>query len=677
VKTNVGHLDGAAGMAGLIKTILALKHGCLPPSLHFEKANPQIDFETSPFHVNTTLSPWHPNGHPRRAGISALGVGGTNVHVILEEPPVAPRSQASRPWQLLLLSARTATALEAATVNLAAHLEQHPEVDLADIAYTLQVGRRGFTHRRALVCRDIPDAVRGLRTLDPGSMRTAMAEPPSRDVVFLFSGQGSQYVHMGRELYRTEPVFRRELERCSKILKPHLLLDLPELLYPEHLDPADAARRLTQTSITQPALFAFEYALAQLWMTWGIMPRALAGHSIGEYVAACLAGVFSLEEALSLVAARGRLVQGLPGGAMLAVPLAEEEILPLLGEDLSLAAVNAPSQCVASGPEAAIDALQERLRRRQVHAHRLHTSHAFHSRLVEPVMEALAHQVEQMKRNPPRIPFVSNVTGTWIAPDEATRPGYWATHLRRTVRFSDCLRTLMQEPNRALLEVGPGRTLCTLAQQHPGKGPGHIVLSSTPHPQEQSSDEAFALRTVGQLWLAGVPLDWAAFHAETGRHRVGLPTYPFERTRYWISAAQPSRAAVPERPEPAKVPEDNPRAEPAFPRPTERPAERGLPTNGVERALSEIWQETLGIRQVGTADDFFDLGGNSLLAIQVIARVRRLWGVKLSVRDLFAAPTISRFAQTIEAASTRVQAPAGVPGKEGRLQEALKRLECV
>jgi acyl transferase domain-containing protein len=676
VKTNVGHLDGAAGVAGLIKTILALQHGVIPPSLHFEKANPQIDFANSPFYVNTSASAWNPSGHPRRAGVSALGVGGTNVHVILEEPPAAEPSGASRAWHLLLLSAKTATALETATANLARHLEQHPEGSLADVAYTLQVGRKMFPYRRMMVCPDLGTAVHGLQTRDPRWVTTAAQESLRRDVALLFSGQGAQYVNMGRELYQTEPVFRRALERCAEILRPHLPLDLRELLYPEHMDAASAARRLTQTSITQPVLFAFEYALAQLWMSWGVRPRALAGHSLGEYVAACLAGVFSLEEALPLVAVRGRLVQGLPGGSMLAVSLAEEEILPLLGENLSLAVVNGPSQCVVSGPEEAIGGLQERLSRRQVRCHRLHTSHAFHSAMVEPVVEALAHQIGQMKLRPPQIPFVSNVTGTWITPEEAIRASYWATHLRRTVRFSDCLQELMREPNRVLLEVGPGCTLCTLAKQHPHKAPGHVVLSSTPHPQEQVSDEAFVLDTLGRLWLAGIPIDWSAFHAGARRQRVGLPTYPFERQRHWITSVKPSRGAARRTPAVPEVPPENPSSDPSHSRPSDPRAECGEAGTPVERSLAEIWRETLGVTQVGAQDDFFALGGNSLVAVHVTARIRQLLGVKLAVRDIFAAPTISRLAETIEAARPACDA-ARAPGGDGELKNALKRLGSV
>ena len=424
-------------------------------------------------------------------------------------------------------------------------------------------------------------------------------------------------------------------------------------------------------------LFAFEYALAQLWMAWGVRPRALVGHSIGEYVAACLAGVFSLEEALSLVAARGRLMQGLPGGSMLAVPLAEEEILPLLGEAFPWRRSTDRPSVLPPAQTKAIDDLEERLLSRQVHCHRLHTSHAFHSAMMEPVVETFARQVGQMKLNPPRIPFVSNVTGTWITPEEATGASYWATHLRRTVRFSDCLHELMQEPNRVLLEVGPGRTLCTLARQHPSKTPGHIVLSSAPHPQEQTSDAAFVLHTVGQLWLAGVPVDWAAFHAGARRHRLGLPTYPFERQRYWVASAKPSHGAVPRVSDASEVAQENPPSSQSRLGQSGPKVERGAPRNTVEQSLAEIWREALGVGQVGVRDDFFELGGNSLVAIQVTARVRKLLGVKLSVRDLFEAPTISRLAETIAAASTPARHSAGSPGDEDELKNALERLECV
>ena len=533
VKTNIGHADAAAGIAGLIKTLLMLKHKEIPASLHFQKPNPNTDFENSPFYVPTKHSEWRVNGFPRRAGVSSFGVGGTNAHAVLQEPPVVEASGDSRPWQLLSLSAQTSTALDKMTTNLVDHLKQHPHLSLADVAYTLQVGRKAFNHRRMIVCQSLDDALTGLETLDPGRVWTSFQEPINRDVAFMFSGQGAQYANMGLELYRTEPQFQKHIDRCSEILESHLSLDLRDILYPDEKDVEKSAQKLEQTFITQPALFTIEYALAKLWMSWGVHPEALVGHSIGEYVAASLAGVFSLEDALSLVATRGRIIQELPGGSMLAVPLSEKEIQPFLGKNLSLAAINSPSLCAVSGDKEAIGDLEKQLSKRNLDCRHLHTSHAFHSKMMDPILDTFAEHVKQVTLHPPKIPFLSNVTGTWITSDEATNPGYWARHLRQTVRFSDCAAELLQEPNRVLLEVGPGQTLSTLARQNPNISKEQILLSSTRHPKEQKSDIAFILTTLGRLWLAGIQLDWSGFYKGECRHRLPLPTYPFERQRYW------------------------------------------------------------------------------------------------------------------------------------------------
>ncbi|MEH1767287.1 MAG: SDR family NAD(P)-dependent oxidoreductase [Nostoc sp.] len=530
VKTNIGHLDAAAGIAGLIKTVLALKHQQIPPSLNFEQPNPQIDFANSPFYVNTKLTEWKTNGVPRRAGVSSLGIGGTNAHVILEEAPVLEPSSPSRPWQLLLLSAKTDSALETATENLIQYLKQHSDITLADVAHTLQVGRREFNHRRVLVCEDIEDAINALQVRDPQRVFTNLLEVENRPIAFMFPGQGAQYVDMGKELYQTEPIFREQVDLCCKLLQPHIGLDLRSLIYPSESESEAAAQKLQQTHITQPALFVIEYALAQLWMSWGISPQAMIGHSIGEYVAACLASVMSLGDALGLVAARGRLMQQLPSGAMLSVPLPEEEVKALLDEKLSLAASNAPALCVVSGTHDAIDAFQNKLQDQGIDCRRLHTSHAFHSPMMEPILEAFQKEVSKVKLHPPKIPFVSNVTGTWITAEQATDSNYWAKHLRQTVRFAAGIYTLLQEPNHILLEVGPGRTLCSFTKKHLDS-PG---LSSLRHPKEKQSDITFLLNTLGKLWLYGVQVDWSRFYTNERRHRLPLPTYPFERQRYWI-----------------------------------------------------------------------------------------------------------------------------------------------
>jgi acyl transferase domain-containing protein len=547
VKSNVGHLDAAAGVAGLIKTVLALEHKLLPASLHFEAPNPTIDFQSSPFYVNRQLSEWTSNSAPRRAGVSSFGIGGTNAHVVLEEAPVKTPSDPSLPWQVLVMSAKTASALEQMTDNLAEHLRQHPDLDLADVAYTLQRGRGMFGHRRMVVCRDVRDAVAAMESRDPRRLATAFAESTDRPVVLMFTGQGSQYVNMASELYRHNPTVRELVTHCSDVLKPHLGFELLDVLYPPQGPTAETTHRLNQTFVTQPALFVVEYALARWWMECGIRPRAMIGHSIGEYVAACLAGVFSLEDALALVAARGRLMQTMPGGSMLAVPLAEDQIRPLLNEVLAVAAINGPSLCVVSGPGNAVEELEARLSERGVAARRLHTSHAFHSEMMSPVMDRFTVQVQKVPLTPPKVPYVSNLTGTWITDAEATEPRYWAEHLRRTVRFADGVRTLLDEPECIFLEVGPGPTLSSLVRQHPGRAASQLVFSSLPHPEDRQSDLAFVLNTLGQLWLAGTPLDWSGLAVKEKRHRVPLPTYPFERQRYWVDPRRSSAGGDPQR----------------------------------------------------------------------------------------------------------------------------------
>ncbi|MBE8964965.1 acyltransferase domain-containing protein [Nostocales cyanobacterium LEGE 12452] len=533
LKTNIGHLDAAAGVAGLIKTVLALQHKQIPPSLHFEEPNPQIDFANSPFYVNNKLSEWKVDKHPRRAGVSSFGIGGSNAHVILEEAPVfTTEKSVSRPWQLLVISAKSQTALESATSNLANYLAQYPDSNLADVAHTLQVGRRNFNHRRVFLCQDIPDAIKILTAPNQERVLSNFSETRNHSIVFMFPGQGAQYVNMGRDLYETEPAFRQEVDDCCKLLKSHLKLDLKDILYPSTIETTE--EQLKQTSLTQVALFVIEYALAKLWMAWGVHPQAMIGHSIGEYVAACISGVFSLEEALTLVVTRGRLMQQVEPGSMLSVSLSAKEIQPMLGSELSLAASNAPFLCVVSGATGAIALLQNRLTEQGVDCRRLHTSHAFHSEMMEPILEPFLRHLREVNLKPPQIPFVSNVTGTWITADQAIDPDYWARHLRQPVLFNEGIAELLQQPERILLEIGPGRTLTNLVKRQLVSQA--IALTSVRHPQEQISDVAFLLNTLSRLWLSGLQINWAGFYAKEQRRHIPLPTYPFERQRYWIEA---------------------------------------------------------------------------------------------------------------------------------------------
>ncbi|HEX7334405.1 MAG TPA: SDR family oxidoreductase [Pyrinomonadaceae bacterium] len=539
LKSNIGHLDAAAGVASLIKTILALKNKQLPPSLHYQRPNPKIDFAASGFFVNDKLAEWKRGEVPRRAGVSSFGIGGTNAHVVVEEAPATePSSSTTRPLHLLLLSAKTAASLESATANLAEYLKQNPDANLADVAYTLQVGRAGFSHRRVLVCKDTSDALAALESKDAARLLTLFQEPRHRPVVFMFPGQGTQYVGMARELYEREPTFRQHLDTCAEQLIPHLHHDLREVLYPNAVGEAEAVRLLSQTLFTQPALFSVEYALAQLWMSWGVMPSAMIGHSIGEYVAACLAKVLSLEDALALVAMRGQLMQGLPEGSMLAVMLSERETRSLLHNGLSVAAVNGPKNCVVSGPDNSIQELHERLQQQDIHSQVLHTSHAFHSAMMEPILEPFAERVRQVKLNAPAIPFLSNVTGTWINRAQTTDAAYWSRHLRQTVRFADGLEELLKDSERILLELGPGQTLNALAKQHASQLGNQVVISSLRRPRDTYSDMEFLLTGVARFWLAGGEIAWEQFYATEQRRRIPLPTYPFERQRYYLAPSE-------------------------------------------------------------------------------------------------------------------------------------------
>lgn len=536
VKTNIGHLDPAAGIAGLIKTVLAIKNKTIPPSLHFKKPNPQIDFKESPFYINDKCKPWKTVGHPLRAGVSSFGIGGTNAHVILEEAPLYSHDQTKEvnSDQLILLSARSEQALNTMTDNLANYLKKHPSLNLEDVAYTLQVGRECFKYRKALVCNNIDEMISILSIGDSKRLKNGCVQDKSRPIVFLFPGQGAQYVNMGLGLYKSEAVFRKQIDICANLLQSDLDIDIRDLLFPEKDKVLEAGEKLTRTCYTQPVLFAIEYALAKLWMGWGIQPGAMIGHSIGEYVAAVLSGVFTLEDGLSLVAVRGRIIQALPKGSMLAIPMSSDEVSSHLNEDISLAAINAPQLCVVSGNNAAIDGLEKRLSAQDIVCRRLYTSHAFHSPMMSPVLDAFQEKVSGVKLSAPQIPYISNLTGTWITENQAMNPEYWRNHLRHTVRFSDGVQELLKNDTRILLEVGPGNTLSTLVKHNIKKSDPLNLVTSMRHPKDKSNDEGIILNALGQIWLKGGKIDWQGFYKDEKRRRVILPTYPFERKRYWI-----------------------------------------------------------------------------------------------------------------------------------------------
>ena len=545
LKASVGHLDVAAGIGGLIKTALALRNRELPPLVNFRSPNPRLGLDTSPFVASGKVSPWTSDLGPRRAGVSSFGIGGTNAHAVLEEAPLATPSAALRDCHLFVLSARTPTALEQTTANLADWLDEHDDVAMPDVEFTLQVGRKAFTHRRALVVRDRAQALQVLRQPQQAPALSAVHDGGARPVAFLFSGQGSQHVGMGGDLYRTEPVYRDTIDRCEALLKPQLNRDISTVIFAD-----DGDRSLDETRFTQPALFCTEYALAKLWMQWGVAPRAMLGHSLGEYVSAHLAGVMSLEDALALVAARGRLMQEMAPGSMAAVHLPAAELDRWLCGGVEIAAVNTPGLCTITGPATAITEMVSRLAANDIPCRELHTSHAFHSSTMEPALERFVAAFRGVSLRPPIIPYISNVTGTWITPEQATSPAYYAEHLRRPVQFEAGMRSLAAVAGMFFLEIGPGDALTSLARANLARDRARHVTSSLSHPHRPQPDSQVMLEAAGRLWLAGATLEWSGLHAGSTARRVPLPTYPFERKRHWVepalSATQPSRDRVPD-----------------------------------------------------------------------------------------------------------------------------------
>jgi amino acid adenylation domain-containing protein len=629
VKSNIGHIDAAAGMAGLVKALLALKHGVVPPSLHITAPNPHLPLADGPFRLAAKAVPLARGACPLRAGVSSFGMGGTNIHVVVEEAPPAPApALADSAPQLIVLSASAALARDALAEALATRLDGAP--DLPDAAWTLQAGRRRLSWRRFAVARDGAEAAVRLRSEREGDHNDGARPLETPALALLFPGQGAQHPGMGRTLYRGLPAFRDSIDRAARVLQGTAAADLVRLIDADP-DDAEAARRLANTEVTQPALFAVEHALAEVLAGWGIEAEAFAGHSVGEYVAAARAGVMGFEDALALVAERGRLMASAPRGAMLALSMPEAEAAELIrGRSLSLATVNGPRQCVVAGTEEAVAGLEAALTGHDRPARRLNVSHAFHCALMDPILDAFGEAVAKVRLMPPSRPFLSNVSGDWIRPEEATDPAYWVRHLRGTVRFGDNLKRLLDSPSRVVIEAGPGQTLTRLARAGGAEARRALALQAVP-----ADGHAALLDAVGRLWLLGVEPDWAALHGGSGRRRVPLPGYPFQRTRHWLEP-RPAAAAV-------EMP-----AAPALP-----PA----PGTGCLEAMLRIWGDAMGRPDIEPDDDFFALGGDSLLALRIAARVRQELGVAVPVAALLQSPT-ARAAARLADELSETAAPA-------------------
>ncbi|HET9622959.1 MAG TPA: acyltransferase domain-containing protein, partial [Kofleriaceae bacterium] len=675
LKSNVGHMVIAAGAASLIKTALALHHKQIPPTINFRAPTPKIDFSRTPFRIQTALAAWPAGAGPRRAGVSSFGFGGTNAHVVVEEAPPAVRSTpAAHGAELIVISARSAAALAEASGNLARFLAAPPADDptwLADVAHTLQVGRRGFAHRRFVVATTPTEAVRLLEAPEPAraGSREVGAELP--DLGFLCPGQGSQYPRMGLGLYHQEPVFRAAYDECCDLIAAFDAFDGHD---PRDVFFSEDPQALVPTSILQPAVFTLEYALARLWMSWGVTPTALIGHSIGEWVCAALAEVMSLADALALVVERGRRMQAQPAGSMLSVRLPAAELAPRLPASLSIAAENAPGMCVASGPTEDIAALEAELAAADITARRLVTSHAFHSAMMEPVIAPMTERLARVALSPPKIPILSTVTGRWLSDAEATSTRYWAEHLRLPGKFAPAAAALLAESRRVLIEIGPRASLTTLVRQAvTGKRALPPALPSLADAAERETEAIAA--ALGQLWTLGHAIDWASYRGSERRRRRALPLYPFQRQRHWVDApVHAATAAAPTGPgailmAPAGFP-----ALPAFPA-TLSPAAPLLtaaPTATLESSVAmttapsaavvdrrprmvalvcELVEEVSGtdVTEVDPGTPWLELGLDSLTLTQLALQIQRAHQIKVTFRQVMENyPTIAALAGLLD-----------------------------
>jgi len=658
VKSNIGHTVMAAGAAGVIKTALALHEGRIPGTAHFECPNPVIDFAGSPFMVHGEMVEWPRGAVPRRAGVSSFGVGGTNAHVVMEEAPCCAPGDAGIGPQLLALSARTPAALQAAMTRLADHLEAEPGQNLADVAWTLMVGRTAFAHRMVVVADAADTAAMALRDAETQANAARTRAVRQREVVFMFPGQGATYAGMGRALHAAEPAFRAAFDECTGPLQAILGEDLRDRMF------GDDPQALLPTAIMQPATFVIEYALARWWMSHGIRPAAMIGHSVGEFVAATLAGVFTVGDALRLVAARGALMQAQPAGAMLSVRLPADTLVARMPVGLSLAAENAPGACVVAGPTPLVAAFQACLEGEGVACRMLATSHAFHSAMMEPVVAPFLSQLAATPMRAPGIPLVSTATGDWLGVSEATSAAYWARHLREPVRFSTAIGRVLDETPRILLEVGPRATLCGLARQHPAQRRHDVPTIASLADQPEREWESLRL-AAGRLWGQGTAIDLVQFDHRQARRRVRLPSYPFERQRHWLDAAPASAGTMPVA---APIPA-NATSEPVegirMPATHESRSIADDRQSRLLQDLREVFENIAGfdLSEADPETSFIELGLDSLMLTQVALQLQKQFDTKLGFRQLMGeASSLVRLAAWLDAQlppeSVAMQLPA-------------------
>lgn len=644
VKGNIGHLDCAAGVAGLIKVALSLHNKILPPTVNYERQNPEIDFENSPFYVNTVAKHWSNSNSPRIAGISSLGMGGTNVHLIVQENLEKRDSSDQREWNIIPISAKTESSLKKNISKLANYLKNRgKEYNISDVAYTLSVGRKAFNYRKAVVCKDIEDCIKKLNYLNNSEEIYLNNVHDKRNVNFMFTGQGSQYMNMASDLYEKESVFKEEFDKCINIVKSIIGIDLKEILFKKNYEDDDE-KFIAKTSITQPLIFIIEYCMSKLLISMKIEPSAMIGHSLGEYVSATISGVFSLEDALNVVCIRAKLMDSMLGGAMLTVEMEEDELQKLLNNKLNIAAVNSSKMCVLSGDDESISIIERELKNKDIFVSRLRVSHGFHSYLMKDASDGLKKVLENVKLNKPLIPFISCVTGTWIKDEEALDSNYWAEHMLKTVRFKDGIETLMKNNDGVLLEVGPGNVLCKLAKQSKLYDFNRVILGTIKGPKGTENDNKFLQNTIAELWSSGVKIDWNNYYSSEIRKRVPLATYAFDRKRYWIDEEENEESNNNINKEPIQV--KNHKLSTYHSRPSLE-VEYIEAQNEIQQNIIEILQELISIKPIGIKDNFFDIGGNSLLATQLLTKIGELYDIRLSLNSVYNNPTVEELSKLI------------------------------
>ena len=659
LKTNVGHMDAAAGVGGLIKSSLCLYNKALVPSLNFNEPNEEIDFQEGPFFVNTQYQKWEkPVDSLRRAAVSSFGIGGTNAHAVIEEAPVREDSKSIKETHLLLISAKTPSALDKMEINLSEYIKNHPQTPIHNIAFTLMTGRHHFQHRRYIVVSDTKQLLSEIAQEKISKISKVSKDKTysnneriSSQIVFMFSGQGSQYIQMGADLCRNIPAFRQSVDECCQLLKTQMDIDIKSIIYPESKINEETASLINQTEYTQSAIFIIEYCLAKLWMSWGIIPSAMIGHSIGEYVAATISGVMSLEEALRLVAIRGKVMSKCPGrGAMLSINAGEQDVKQYLNDEIQLAAINAEDVCVVSGVVEAISQLEEELKNKGISVRRLHTSHAFHSKLMRPIVEMFQTELMKIKFNKPQISYISNVSGKWIESDECMSPTYWINHLLSPVNFYQGIRTLLESEFKLFLEVGPGQVLNSLTKRIL-KDEDCEVLYSIRHPKEKINDYQFILNILGNIWSSGVSFNVNTLFSDDDCYLVPLPTYPFETKRYWID--RPTEVETEEYVEQymeqyADSTYMSQSDDDSYNSDDSDDSEEDQSEMDIVNTVMSVWKEFLGVSDFNPEDNYFALGGDSLIASRIAAKLNEIYPVDLKISQLLENQTCSSIAAVIE-----------------------------